>query len=176
MSDDVKLCIEILDKAIDFEEEGMRFFTERAESAPSAVERDIFRSLAKDEIGHRAHLVKLKEDLIRTSDVEVLVQEDHEHRPVRQIFESALSGVGDPYTAEPEDLEILEGAMQVERRGYEMYSGAAGRVASQRARELFLHLASEEQNHYRLLRNTHDYLQDPEQWHGFDESPMLDGG
>jgi rubrerythrin len=176
MSDEVKLCIEILDKAIAFEEEGMRFFTERAESAPSQVERDIFRSLAKDEAGHRAYLMKLKTDLVRTRDVEVLVEGDHEHRPVRSIFEEALANVGDPYTAEPEELEILKGAMEVEKRGYTMYSQAAARVVSPRARELFEHLASEEQNHYRLLHNTHDYLQDPEGWHGYDESPLLDGG
>jgi len=26
------------------------------------------------------------------------------------------------------------------------------------------------------LKNTFDYMADPEGWHGFDESPMLDGG
>ena len=176
MSDEVKLCIEILDEAIAFEEEGMRFFTERAESAPSHVERDIFRSLAKDEVGHRAHLMKLKEELVRTNDINVLDDDDHEHRTARDIFETALAGVDDPYTAEAEELEILAGALEVEKRGYEMYAAAAAKMTSAKARELFEHLAAEEQNHYTLLRNTRDYLSDPDAWHGFEESPMLDGG
>jgi rubrerythrin len=57
-----------------------------------------------------------------------------------------------------------------------MYSEAAAKVESPQARELFEHLAAEEQDHYRLLHNTYEYMSNPEGWHGFDESPMLDGG
>jgi len=176
MSDDVKLCIDILNKAIAFEEEGMRFFSDRAESAPSALERNIFRSLAKDEAGHKAHLLKLRDGLVRTNDIESLTDDEHEHRSPRAIFEESLSTVQDPYNAEAEELEILRGAMEVEKRGYAMYSGAAKEVESVQARELFEHLAAEEQNHYQLLHNTYEYMSKPEEWHGFDESPMLDGG
>ena len=108
--------------------------------------------------------------------MESLREDDHEHLPPREIFESSLENVKDPQKAEAEELEILRGAMEVEKRGYSMYSQAAAEVESARARELFLHLATEEQNHYRLLSNTFEFMRDPEQWHGFDESPMLDGG
>jgi rubrerythrin len=176
MSDEVKLCVEILDRAIEFEEEGMRFFTERSEGAPSALERNVFRSLAKDEAGHKAHLVKLRTDLLRTKQIDSLTQEDHEHRTAREIFEKALEEAVDPYQPEAAELEILKGALEVERRGYRMYSEAAARMDSPRARDLFRHLASEEQNHYQLIHNTYEYMSSPEDWNGFDESPMLDGG
>mgnify|MGYP001817861535 CR=1 FL=1 len=52
MNDDVRRCVEILEKAIAFEEEGMAFFQDRAEIAPSTLERILFNSLAKDEAGH----------------------------------------------------------------------------------------------------------------------------
>ena len=176
MSDEVKLCVEILDKAIAFEEEGMRFFTERAESAPSELERNVFRSLAKDEAGHRAHLVKLREDLLATNSVDVLKEEDHDHRSPRAIFEGALEESSDPYQPEAAELEILKGALEVERRGYRMYADAAARVESPQARELFEHLAAEEQNHFQLIHNTYEFMANPEGWHGYDEGPMLDGG
>ena len=57
-----------------------------------------------------------------------------------------------------------------------MYSEAAKGVTSASAKETFEHLAAEEQEHFRLLSNTLDYLSDPEGFHGFDEGPMLDGG
>jgi len=178
MSDDIKLCLDILGKAIAFEEEGMRFFGERAKKAPSEVERQIFLSLVKDESGHREYLMKLRDDLQRTHNLKVLAHDDdgHAHRTPRQIFEEALAGTHDPYHYVAEELEILNGAMQVERRGYAMYSEAARNVSSPLARDLFLHLAAEEQNHYQLLSNAREYLANPEGWHGFDESPMLDGG
>ncbi len=177
MTDDVRLCVEILEKAIAFEEEGMAFFQERAQNAPSSLERNLFNSLAKDEAGHKAHLVKMREDLLREGTVDVLPDVDEDHvLNVRKIFADAIENASDPYVAELEELEILKGALDVERRGYSMYAGAAAKVSAPRAKALFEHLAAEEQNHYSLLKNTYDYMADPEGFAGFDGNPMLDGG
>ena len=177
MNDDVKLCVEILEKAIAFEEEGMAFFQDRAQNAPSTLERNLFNSLAKDEAGHKAHLVKMREDMLREESVDVLpdVEDDHV-ADVRRIFESALEEANDPYDFQVEELEILKGALDVERRGYHLYAGAAAKVTSPRAKAIFEHLAAEEQNHYSLLKNTYDFMADPEGFAGFDGNPMLDGG
>ncbi len=177
MTDDVKLCVEILEKAIAFEEEGMAFFQDRAENAPTSLERNLFNSLAKDEAGHKAYLVKMREDLLREGTVDVLPDVDEDHiLNVRKIFNDALENASDPYTAELEELEILKGALDVERRGYHMYAGAVAKVSSKRAKALFEHLAAEEQNHFTLLKNTYDYMSDPEGFDGFDGNAMLDGG
>ncbi len=174
---DVKYCLEILEKAIVFEEEGMAFFQDRAENAPSSLERNLFNSLAKDEAGHKAHLVKMRDDVLRENSLEVLpdVSEDHVMN-VRSIFDGALEGAHDPYDFQLEELEILKGAMDVERRGYHMYAKAAVEVESPRAKEVFEHLAAEEQNHFTLLKNTYDFMADPEGFDGFDGNAMLDGG
>ncbi len=177
MSDEVKLCVEILEKAIVFEEEGMAFFKDRAQNAPSVLERNLFNSLAKDEAGHKAHLVQLREDILRENSLTALpdVTDDHV-MDVRAIFTGALADVHDPYNFELEELEIIKGAMDVERRGYEMYSQAAAAVTTPKAKDLFGHLAVEEQNHFTLLKNTYDYMADPEGFAGFDGNAMLDGG
>jgi len=177
MSDDVKLCVEIIEKAIAFEEEGMAFFQDRAANAPSTLERNLFNSLAKDEAGHKAHLVKMRDDLVREGSVEVLPDVDEDHvMNVRGIFDAAIESASDPYEFELEELEILKGALDVERRGYHLYAGAAAEVTSPRAKGIFEHLAAEEQNHYTLLKNTYDFMADPEGFAGFDGNPMLDGG
>ncbi|MCP4571047.1 MAG: ferritin family protein [bacterium] len=177
MNEDVKLCVEILEKAIAFEEEGMAFFQDRAQNAPSALERNLFNSLAKDEAGHKAHLVKMREDLLREGSIDVLPDVDDDHvANVRQIFEKALEEANDPYDFQVEELEILKGALDVERRGYHLYAGAAAEVTSVRAKSIFEHLAAEEQNHYSLLKNTYDFMADPEGFAGFDGNAMLDGG
>ena len=177
MTDELKYCVQILEEAIKFEEEGMAFFKEREKSAPSALERSVFSSLAADEAGHRAYLVKMRDKILAENNVELMeLDSDDDHRNPRDIFEGAMESVADtdPYSAD--ELEILRGALEVERRGYKMYSEAAKNVASTKPREIFEHLAREEQEHFRLLSNTLDYLSDPEGFHGFDESPMLDGG
>jgi len=177
MSDDLRLCVEILEKAIAFEEEGMAFFQDRAENAPSTFERNLFNSLAKDEAGHKAHLIRMREDILRDNTLDALPDVDDDHvTNVRTIFNEALDSVQDPYEYQAEEYEILKGAMEVERRGYHLYADAAAKVTSPRAKAIFEHLASEEQNHYALLKNTYDYMADPEGFEEFDGDCMLDGG
>ena len=176
MTEELKYCAKILEEAIKFEEEGMAFFKEREKSAPSAIERSVFASLAADEAGHRAYLVKMRDKMLAENSIEALqLEADDDHRPVRDIFEGAMSAVADTDPYSTDELEILRGALEVERRGYKMYSEAAKGVTTPKAKETFEHLAREEQEHFRLLSNTLDYLSDPEGFHGFDESPMLDG-
>ncbi len=177
MNPEVKMCVEILDKAIAFEEEGMAFFLDRAENAPSTLERNLFSSLAKDEAGHKAHLVRMRDDILKTETLDALPAVDEDHiTNVRGIFENSLEQVQDPYEYQNEELEILQGAMEVERKGYHLYNNAAQQVTNTQAKAIFEHLADEEQNHYTLLKNTYDYMADPEGFVSFDENPMLDGG
>jgi rubrerythrin len=177
MSSDLTRCVEILEKAIAFEDEGIRFFTEKSETAISDVEKNIFTSLAKDEKGHRRYLVQLRDDLIKANNLDPLENaEHHDDVQPRKIFETALEEVQDPYEYAPEDLEILDGAMEVERKGYAMYSAAAAEMTSPRAKALFEHLAAEEQVHYELLSNTRAFIADPEGFNGYSEGSMLDGG
>ncbi len=176
MSDEISQLTEILDKAIAFEEEGISFFSERAETTASPMERNILRSLAHDERDHKAYLLELKEELRRNSRLDGLPGDSHSYRGPRQVFEEAMAKADDPHDPAAEEITTLDGALEVERRGYAMYTGAAARVGNERARALLLHLARQEQNHYELLRNTRDYMTDPAGWHGYDESPMLDGG
>jgi rubrerythrin len=173
----VKYCLEILEKAITFEEEGMAFFQDRAQNAPSTLERNLFNSLAKDEAGHKAHLEKMRDDILRENTLELLPDVDEDHvMNVRGIFNDAIEGANDPYDFQLEELEILNGAMDVERRGYHMYAKAAEEVSDTRAKEVFAHLAAEEQNHFTLLKNTYDFMSDPEGFDSFDGNAMLDGG
>jgi len=177
MDAEVKLCVEILENAIAFEEEGMTFFQRRAEKAPSVLERNLFTSLAKDEAGHKASLVRMRDDLQRENSIDALPEVDDDHiLNVRQIFQQSMAEVNDPYEYQHEELEILNGAMEVERRGYHLYNDVAKAVTSERARAIFRGLAAEEQNHYSLLKNTYDYMADPEGFAGFDGNAMLDGG
>jgi rubrerythrin len=177
MTDDVRECLEILDKAVEFEETGMSIYLEHSEKASSQLERNLFRSLAEDEKQHKAYLLGIKAELLENNNPDDMQpRTEADSLSARQVFESALENASDPYQAEASELEIIQGAMDVERKGFVMYSNAVETVQSERARDIFQHLAEEEQRHYSLLKNTYDYLADPEGWHGFDESPMLDGG
>ncbi len=176
MSTDRDLCIKILNDAIAFEEEGMAFFLAREKSSPSVVERNVFASLAKDEAGHKAYLVAMRDKLSEGMDPEELKADDDHHAKAREIFAAALEEAEEEEPLAEEELDVLRGALKVEQRGYKMYKDGAASVNSPQAKAIFEELAHQEQEHYRLLKNTLDYLSDPEGFAAFDEGAMLDGG
>lgn len=176
MSDDRQLCISILNDAIAFEEEGMRFFLDRQQASPSAVERNVFASLAKDEAGHKAYLIVMRDRLTGGMDPDGLANDDDHGRKAREIFAAALEEAEEEEPLAEEELDVLRGALKVERRGYKMYMDGAASVASPAAKAVFEELAHQEQEHYRLLKNTLEYLSDPEGFGTYDEGAMLDGG
>ncbi len=175
MSDDRQQCLQILNNAIVFEEEGMRFFIEREQASPSAVERNIFKSLAKDEAGHKAFLVALRDKITAGMDPNAIEADDDHPRKARDIFTEALDEAEDELPLAEEELDALRGALKVEERGYKMYKDGAESVESPQAKALFEELAHQEQDHYRLLKNTLDYLADPAGFSAFDEGSMMDG-
>ena len=82
------------------------------------MERNLSTSLAKDEAGHKASLVRMLDDLQRENTVDVLPEVDADHvLNIRGIFEKSMEDVTDPYEFQNEELEILNGAMEVERKG-----------------------------------------------------------
>lgn len=176
MSDDRQQCIKILNDAIAFEEEGMAFFLERQNASPSAVERNVFASLAKDEAGHKAYLVALRDKLTEGMSPDEMKADDDHHRHAREIFAAALEEAEEEEPLAEEELDALRGALKVEQRGYKMYKDGAESVDSPAAKAIFEELAGQEQEHYRLLKNTLDYMSDPANFTMFDEGAMLDGG
>ena len=177
MTDDVRECLEILDKAVEFEETGMASTSSTPRRGRASWSGTSSARWPRMRSSTRPTCSGSRPSCWRTTTPTTC---SPGRRPTAsrrgQVFESALENASDPYQAEAAELEIIQGAMDVERKGYVMYSNAVKTVQSERARDIFRHLAEEEQRHYSLLKNTYDFLADPEGWHGFDESPMLDGG
>jgi rubrerythrin len=59
---------------------------------------------------------------------------------------------------------ILNRAMQVEQEGYEFYRKAAQATQDEKGQETFRMLASDEQNHLRLIKRQHDALTSENKW------------
>ena len=127
---------DILDFAIEREEEAAKFYQETAEQASSDWMKKIFLQYAKEELGHRAKLQNVKKGkkaLSASGKIGDMKMAD---------YLVAVEATGDMSYQ-----QILVLAMKREKAAFKLYSDLAERVDDVPVRDLFQGLAEEEAKH-----------------------------
>ncbi|MHC1702454.1 MAG: ferritin family protein [Tenuifilaceae bacterium] len=127
---------DILEFAIQNEQNAVEFYNELAKTARTEDMRSTFVQFAQEEMGHKARLIKIKEEGIfnlPTSKVTDLKIADY---LVRTESKTEMSY---------EQTLVL--AMKREKAAFKLYSKLAERAPSPEIKNLFLSLALEESRH-----------------------------
>ena len=127
---------EILDFAINAEQRAVDLYTGLAEKSAVEDMKTVFMDFAKEEMGHKARLLKIKEEGIITL-------------PDEKVNDLKISDyTGDITPGENMDYrEALLLAMSHEKAAFKLYSKLDERAPGDEFRKLFLSLAQEEAKH-----------------------------
>ena len=127
---------EILDFAIQAEEEAAQFYTDLSEKMSRTSMRGIFKGFAQEEMGHKAKLLKIKKaGTLESSKTEVMDLK-----------------IGDYLVDVDPDSDLtyqkaLILAMKKEKAAFKLYSDMAQATSDPGIKDLFLMLAQEEAKH-----------------------------
>jgi rubrerythrin len=157
-----------LKTALDFEEKGRNFYSKTAETVSDPLSKELFKTLAEDEIKHAEKIRAIYQGL---SQEQPLPEADvsHQHQleaKVRKFFEAHRSEI----TKETSNIEGYEFAMEMEKTGVEMYRKFADQTDHAGEKAFYQMLIKEEMEHLEALRNVHFFLTDAEDWLAQDES------
>ena len=136
---------EILDFAIKNEQQAVDFYRELAAKTQNADMRETFEKFAIEEVGHKAKLIKVKEDKIFTITKDVIIDlkladyVDHVRPSENMSYQDAL---------------IL--AMKREKSAFILYTKLASKTTNKDLQELFLQLAQEESKHKMMFEIEYD--------------------
>ncbi len=145
---DLKSVKEILNFAIAQEQEAVDFYTNLAEKSTSQDMKSVFLQFAKEEIGHKARLTRIRDE---------------------QIFDWKDSAVADlkiaDYMLDVEEKENMDYqdalvlAMKKEKNAYDLYISLSDRAPNEDLKRIFLSLAKEESKHkLRFEREYDDFV------------------
>ena len=165
----------ILKIALDAEKAGLDMYQKASERTLYPLGRQMLLSLAEDEKSH----IRMIEGLAAGRGLQQALSEAREGTPAERM-KNALSElksvVADDLSVCADELEALRLALDLEKRSYEFYKQGAKDAASKDESSLFEKLAFEEGEHYRMLQNTYEYLEDRDHWFLWTEQGLLDGG
>lgn len=127
---------DILDFAMNEEQQAVDFYTRLAGQAGTEDMRLIFESFANEEIAHKARLSKIREE--GTYDT-----------PAEKIADLKIAdfAVNVKVTPDMSYQDALVVAMKKEKAAFKLYSALAERAPNEEMQRLFLSLAQEESKH-----------------------------
>ena len=136
---------EILDYAIDQEQQAADFYANLAGRAEKAGMKDILLEFAAEEKRHKERLLAVKSG-------------DHELTPEQEVLDLKISDylVEVDATDDISYQDALIVAMKRERAAYELYSDMAAKIPESKLREVFVGLAREEAKHKLFFESEYD--------------------
>ncbi len=141
--------------AMEMEKEGEAFYRELAESADDAGLKNIFLTLADEEVKHYVMFQKLAK------------QGDNDALPVmgsmttmEEIF-SELKASDLKSTLGTDQVAYYKKALAAEDKAYELYLQKAEEVENPKHRDIFLEIAKEELKHKEILENLIEFISCP---------------
>lgn len=174
----------ILRKGMSLERDGYNFYTQAAARASDRRGQAMFQDLAAQEVDHLKLLLAqyraleegrgwipyqeaLKADLsLDPANPDLPGEEPPESLPVfTPDREISIEG----------DIAALEFGLETERISRELYARAAEEAGDPVARQVYEFLTRQEEAHYRLLHDTHEYLTQNNTWWDREEKPFFTG-
>jgi len=150
-----------LDLAIQTEKDGIDFYTKASENSEDELGKKMFLSVIEDEKRHLEILEKIScEEYVCISDLENYSPKVN----LKTIFSEMPDELKKTSVNTSSDLEALEVAMEMERRGYDQYMKAADEENDEEHKKIYHKLAQEEKEHFELLQEVRSYLEDTGNW------------
>ena len=174
----------ILRRGMSLERDGYNFYTRAAGRAFGKRGKAMFLDLAAQEEGHLRLLLaeyRALEEGRGWLPYEEAMQADFSLDPANPDLpgEEPQEPVA-VFTPDREiylegDVAALEFGMETERISRELYAQAAQETDDPHARQAYEFLTHQEEDHYRLLQNTHEYLTQNQTWWDSEELPFFIG-
>lgn len=169
---------ESLKLAIKTEEDGRAMYLNAAEKVTNPLAKATMKQLAKEETIHIEVIKKFYESIKagREAGIDTFMSEamNYDLRK-KTIFEVAQERMEATVEADPNAVDAYNAALKFEEDGANMYKELAGKTTDPVARKLYDFMFEQESEHYRLLNESLNYLENPNQWFIGEEKPHFEG-
>lgn len=158
-----------LEMARKMETDAIAFYTEASGKTTYAAGKKMFLAIAEDEKRHLEMISQVIKGLqITPKDVSPL-------KNVKTVFESMKEEMMKKVQATSDELEAFTIAMRMEKEGKEFYQKALPAAKTDKERSLLERLVKEEEQHYAIFANTHEFLANTGNWFMWEERGIVEG-
>lgn len=161
--------------ALKMEADGIEMYEKAAQKCSNTLGKKMFLGLAEDEKSH----IRMIEEIAKSQGLSAALEEARSGTPrerIKTIFSQARDEIVEEVASTADDIMALKTALGMEKESHEFYRKAAGETSCVDESALFERLAKEENEHFGVLQNTLEYLENAGNWFLWEEKGLLDGG
>lgn len=147
----------ILDFAIEMENDGFEYYMELAESSTLPGLKTVFSSMAKDELKHAETFKALN-----TGKDIASIPASGALETARNIFKQHSGDRGELKNIS-DSLKAYQHAMKLEANSFRFYEEIAEKETNADVKGLLLKIAEEEHQHFNILENVYHFINAPNQ-------------
>ncbi len=163
--------LKALEKSLDFERRGSEFYLRLAIDTEQDLAKNLFYSLAKQEIDHMIRIEEILDALKRDTPWPAVPsgKMDEIEVQMKEIFDKLDE------KRRGEELDNIKGyqlAIDMEREGYHMYKEFSENAVHEKEKQFFLALIEEEKSHLHALDNVYYFLTQSRDWFSAEETKV----
>ncbi len=166
--------------AIELEKKGYDFYTKTAAKTSNPLAASTLSGLAQRELDHIEKIKefyqnltgekKLSKDWIKTVDIPPRKEEI-----IKPILNKLKESLGKKFETEKDINEAYKIAEGLERDTYNLYDKISKESSDETAKKFYAALSLEEKEHYAILEETLQYLNNPGDWFKKEERWIVEG-
>jgi rubrerythrin len=167
--------IKSIEVALNNEQRERDFYLMHSRRTTNNMGKLMFATLAQDENEHYQRLLELHKKLADQGKWPETIPLNVKGSNLQNVLKDFLDKLEKDSPAEVDDHEAVKIAVDFEEKGYKFYASLKDAVDSQAEKKFFTILADMELEHYRSLKDTLLYFEDPAGWFAMQEKTNVDG-
>jgi rubrerythrin len=141
------------------------FYLKNAERSSNRVGKALFHQLAKEEMEHHELLKKLHEIWAKNEKWPETVPLKVKETLVTDILDTVAREKEDQADQDDDDLAAIRIAIEFEAEGEAFYAKLRDASTDPKEKEFFAMMSKMEHEHYASLKDTEEFLIDPDAWY-----------
>lgn len=176
MAEPTQRSIDMVNKALEMEEKGKKFYGKALDKCKNELGRDIFAKLKADEDVHIERIKEIYKDLTDGKGwTEAWKQQDVDDSGLKDIFRKLAKKHGEKIDLSTDDIDALKVGMDFEQKSVDFYQKHLDLTDDEVEKNFVAAMVDEERGHYTALADMKFYVDNPEAWFEEKGRSLLDG-
>jgi len=176
MPDEQESTLKALETALQLEIDGKEFYLKASKASKNELGKDLLKKLAAEEDIHRQVFQNIYNTIKTKKGWPDVKYSGDWGQGLRTIFAEALENMEKHPKPIAEELDAIKTGMDMENKTLDFYNKRSKQASHTAEKQLYEAIAAQESEHFRVLMDYYDFLQDPAQWFVKKEHTSVDGG